>query len=510
MARCCGCAVLRKKAKQRKRSRGKRRRVDTAAVPEPETAAAASVHAPLPIPSPTRQLDVGEVCQSSLVSSEGEYFDCLSDVSEATLEKSPSLHRISSKQSASRRSPSPVHSSEPESEESHAGIVASLWDLLPWKLRQSSIHESTAGPSEPQSEAAELAEGGFSETSLTMNRKESHSNVLAACLPIKGPDRQPMAKSESQRKRFAIKPQAGLTLRKLSEMEVAEEAKERWEPTDPTSYNVRTAQYMKTRQKNSCEGAFYDVICADMFSFKEKQSHIAKDVTLPFDPYKRSDAEKAALQDFGIPPLLVINMQMPMYQASLFGNTDGEGHSLVYYCFLKEGFNPATFPNQAAVGMLQRLIQNGREHNSDATRSRLKIIPRVVNVDEFAELGPLSRAEKKLLTTYNEKPILTRPQHRFFNGKNYFELDFDLHSYAFIARKALGTMMHRIHHAVFENAFLIQGNRQEELPEYMLVSLRLHRIDFTKMRYFSDLSIESSKISQAYDGDSKDGKIDPN
>lgn len=268
---------------------------------------------------------------------------------------------------------------------------------------------------------------------------------------------------------------------------------------------------MKTRQKTGCEGAFYDVIGADMFSFEQKRNHIAKGVVLPYDPYKRSDAEKKALREWGIPPLLVINMQMPMYQATLFGNTDGVGHSLVYYCVLKEGFNPDTFVHKGAVGLLQRLIQNGREHNSEPTRARLKIIPRVVNVEEFAETGPLSKAEKKLLTTYNEKPFLTRPQHKFYSGPNYFEIDFDLHSYAFLARKALGSMLPRIHHVIFENAFVIQGNRPEELPEYMLACLRVHRIDFTKMRDFSALKkdMDAAAKPMAADGEMKeDSQLD--
>jgi len=43
---------------------------------------------------------------------------------------------------------------------------------------------------------------------------------------------------------------------------------------------------------------------------------------------------------------------------------------------------------------------------------RLKLVPRVANIEEWVEKGPLSQAEHKLLATYNEKPILTRPQVR--------------------------------------------------------------------------------------------------
>lgn len=53
---------------------------------------------------------------------------------------------------------------------------------------------------------------------------------------------------------------------------------------------------------------------------------------------------------------------------------------------------------------------------------RFKLIGRVVNVDEWATQGPLSTAEHRLLTAYNEKPLLTRPQHRFHSGDNYLEV----------------------------------------------------------------------------------------
>ncbi len=66
-------------------------------------------------------------------------------------------------------------------------------------------------------------------------------------------------------------------------------------------------------------------------------------------------------------PYCFLTSGLLSWQASLFGAQDGQGLSLVYYFTLPEGWEPNDVGNEAALGMLQRFIHDGREQDKYIT-----------------------------------------------------------------------------------------------------------------------------------------------
>lgn len=278
---------------------------------------------------------------------------------------------------------------------------------------------------------------------------------------------------------------------------------ETWEDPGGGTFLVRGPDYPKTKKKVLSQGAFYSrLLAVDVYSFDFRLAHIAKHVQLPQPPVLGDQSHLPPKQR--LPPLLIINVQLPDYPASLWGKTDGQGASLVYYFALPDGWTPDQEPNQAALGLLQRFVHGEQEADGSPTRDRLKLIARVANVDEWAVEAPLSGTEQALLRRYNDKPLMTRPQQRFFLTRDYLEVDLDVHNYAYLARKAFTGFSNRLSTVVFENAFVIQGNKQEELPEKVMAAARVSYVDFQRIRPFPADTMEHVSSALHEDGSSVD------
>lgn len=211
-----------------------------------------------------------------------------------------------------------------------------------------------------------------------------------------------------------------------------------WAMTDPTTFLIRGETYLHDRIKIKANSTLMQMVGADWIKSDKREDDLAG--------RPGGLVQKCAAQG-GTRFFFIVNIQVP-------GSTT---YSLALYYMMDTPLEK--------VPLLERFV-NG----DDAFRnSRFKLIPYI------------SKGSWIVKQSVGKKACLVGQalEINYFRGRNYLELGVDIGS-STVARGVVSLVLGYLNNLVIEMAFLVQGNTNEELPEFLLGTCRLNYLDASK------------------------------
>ena len=241
----------------------------------------------------------------------------------------------------------------------------------------------------------------------------------------------------------------------------------RWFEADAKIFNLRCGpEYKRNKKKAPSDAAVMQLVDVKMYRNAVKMKHVCNELPLP---------------DVGSDEFhFVVNIQIPDYAPAMWGGPeDGEGWSVIMYFSMPASTHDEVLNNPQAgwAVLLKRLLEAPVDDESQteakAIHDRFKLIAKIMNVDDI----DLDSFTRKLIDSHNAQPVLSRPQHTFFKGHNYFEVDVDVHLFPYIALKGLHSLLDRVKSMVIDVCICLEGHTDEELPERALGCVRISKMD---------------------------------
>ncbi|OAY67345.1 Protein ENHANCED DISEASE RESISTANCE 2-like [Ananas comosus] len=211
-----------------------------------------------------------------------------------------------------------------------------------------------------------------------------------------------------------------------------------WATADPSTFLIRSETYLQDRHKIKAGGTLMQMVAADWLKSNKREDDLGG--------RPGSIVQKYGAQG-GTQFFFIVHIQVP-------GSTT---YSLALYYMMDIPLKD--------VPLLDSFVRG-----DDAFRnSRFKLIPYI------------SKGSWLVKQSVGRKACLVGQalEIHYFQGRNYLELGIDIGS-STVARGVVGLVLGYLNNLVIEMAFLIQGNTEAELPEFLLGTCRLNHLDASK------------------------------
>ncbi|PKA55689.1 hypothetical protein AXF42_Ash011981 [Apostasia shenzhenica] len=211
-----------------------------------------------------------------------------------------------------------------------------------------------------------------------------------------------------------------------------------WTAADPSTFLIRSETYLRDQHKVKASGSLMQMVAADWIKSDKREDDLGG---------RQGGIVKKYADQGGGEFFFIVHIQVP-------GSTT---YSLALY-YMMDG------PVES-VPLLKRFVEG-----DDVFRnSRFKLIPYI------------SKGSWIVKQSVGKKACLVGQalEINYFRGQNYLELGVNIGS-STVARGVVSLVLGYLSNLVIEMAFLIQGNTEEELPEFLLGTCRLNHLDASK------------------------------
>jgi hypothetical protein len=279
----------------------------------------------------------------------------------------------------------------------------------------------------------------------------------------------------------------------------------------PTVFQVRQLGYNVKKVKGPSAPFIYEFKGMDLFKCTKKIAHIMKFIQLPSTTEEEEAAMEAARKEYGadydpnrhgagmcgsVAPWLVCSWRLPGYTPPWTGCPgDGHGWTAVYYWKLSAYGRGLLVDQKTNSSKLVKRWMD--EADVDVTLSnKVKGIPSIHNPND-PDLG-FGMVIRTMLSTYNQKPFLTRPDHYIYKGNQgegmqYLEIDIDVHTFGKAARNGQYQFFGSLPKLIGDIALVLEADGDSELPEQMLGAGRMCRINTDSCPSLSEALTRASR-----------------